>query len=482
MNHTKGMNFVEYTNNIKKNKVVILGGGLAGLSAGWILRKKGYEVQIIEKDAIAGGLAITRSQGGYKWDLGPHNFHTNHQHILNFMKRTFTKLYEHTLSSLIYKNGRFITYPLKGLKVIASLPPLQLVTASISFFCARLRMFFCEPSRDGNFQEWVENRFGKILFKEYFHDYPKKVWGIHPREIDKYVAEKRIPVMSLTELIRTALFGKPIRINHPEWTKHNFYLPHGIGALPKFFEEEFIRMEGIIHFDTKPLKIETEGDFIKSILISNDSGEKQLTCDYLLSTIPINDFVNLFEFKKESVKRSASKLDYVASVLLFLKVNSYKVIPAPLLYYSHADVLFSRVSDVGAFSKEMVPEGKNLLCLEFPCTVGDTVWNMSVESLTNHAISVFKQSGILDQDMVNGSFVEKVSHSYPRFRIGFLENLNECQSFVHGFKNCLSFGRQGGFSYINTDGVMNQGFHAAEAVIMSGGIGFSISEWFAIGS
>jgi protoporphyrinogen oxidase len=471
---------VEESADNQKKRVLILGAGLAGLSAGWMLRKKGYEVDIIERDETAGGLAITRKDGEFKWDLGPHNIHTHHTHVLSFLKRTFSSLYEHSVPCLIFKNGRFLQYPLKGLKIISSLSPLRFLYAGISFFMARLTMFLSNPKNDNNFEEWIRNRFGSVLFNEYFRDYPRKVWGLEPNKIDKYVAEKRIPIMSLTDLIRTLILRRPSKMSHPEWSSASFYLPDGIGALPEFFEKEFLKDGGRIHFSSVPTKISTLQEKASKIEIQNGSGTKEFETDYLLSTIPINAMIELFSESSSKPVESAKSLDYVASVLLFLKTNKRDVIPAKLLYFSEPEVLFSRVSDVGGFSPKMVPDSQNLLCLEFPCSEGDGVWKMTLEELTEHAVSVMVDRGVLKREEIIGSFVEKITHSYPRFRHGFLDHLKSCHDFINSYDNCLSYGRQGGFAYVNTDAVIHLGFQAADAVVMAKAAGFSLADWFAI--
>ena len=38
-------------------KIVVIGGGITGLSIAWKLSEKGYEVKVIEMDKFIGGLA-----------------------------------------------------------------------------------------------------------------------------------------------------------------------------------------------------------------------------------------------------------------------------------------------------------------------------------------------------------------------------------------------------------------------------------------
>ena len=62
--------------NIKK-KVVILGGGITGLSAAWKLAQNGFKVEVYEKESYVGGLAATiKKDNKYFLDFGPHPFYT----------------------------------------------------------------------------------------------------------------------------------------------------------------------------------------------------------------------------------------------------------------------------------------------------------------------------------------------------------------------------------------------------------------------
>lgn len=457
-----------------KKKVIILGAGVGGLSAGYVLAKQGYEVVIIEKAPIAGGLAITKSHDGFRYDLGPHNIHTRHDHILKFLKRTFSSLFSYAPTFKVHKNGVFVPYPLRGLKVITSLPAWKVPVSIASFLAARIKMFAGEPGDDASFGAWIRNRFGNVLYREYFYNYPKKVWGIDPDEIDRHVGEKRIPLLSLAEIIRSMVLGRKPRLDHPEVTDANFYLREGIGELPDFFAKEFRKHGGTIHFNAEPLSVLHDGQSVTGVIVNTN----EMRCDALLSTIPLADFIRLFKAAPDDLTKKIQQLDYCASVLLFLKINRAGVLPATMVYFSESEILFSRVSDFGAFSDTMVPAGKTLLCFEFPCTVGDALWNRTAKELAEHASEVLGDKRLVSPSEIEGSFVEYVSHSYPRFRKGFSENRSAALNFLAGFRNVISYGRQGGFSYVNTDAVTDMGFNAADAVIMAEAMGFSLVEWF----
>lgn len=58
----------------EKNKVVIVGAGMAGLTAGAYLCKENYDVLILDKSDRTGGLVSTFERDGFSFDTGPRAF------------------------------------------------------------------------------------------------------------------------------------------------------------------------------------------------------------------------------------------------------------------------------------------------------------------------------------------------------------------------------------------------------------------------
>ncbi len=52
-------------------RAVVIGGGLGGLASALELRRRGYEVVVLERQAELGGKASERSENGFRWDEGP---------------------------------------------------------------------------------------------------------------------------------------------------------------------------------------------------------------------------------------------------------------------------------------------------------------------------------------------------------------------------------------------------------------------------
>jgi phytoene dehydrogenase-like protein len=64
------------------SRVIILGAGVTGLSAGIRLLDYGCDVSILEKADHPGGLARTVERGNYRMDIGPHHLFSHNETIL----------------------------------------------------------------------------------------------------------------------------------------------------------------------------------------------------------------------------------------------------------------------------------------------------------------------------------------------------------------------------------------------------------------
>ena len=70
--------------------VVILGGGLAGLSCGYELMKAGgHKVTVLEREPFVGGMASSFVEEGdeyWAYDFGPHRFHSKDENLIEHVR------------------------------------------------------------------------------------------------------------------------------------------------------------------------------------------------------------------------------------------------------------------------------------------------------------------------------------------------------------------------------------------------------------
>jgi protoporphyrinogen oxidase len=70
---------------VEDRKVIVIGAGIGGLSAGYWLSKRGYEVEILEALDRPGGRMATIERKGDKVDVGAQFFHSNYVHAFDLI-------------------------------------------------------------------------------------------------------------------------------------------------------------------------------------------------------------------------------------------------------------------------------------------------------------------------------------------------------------------------------------------------------------
>lgn len=445
---------------------IIVGAGPAGLSAGWKLSKLKNKVIIIEKDSEVGGNARTIWSEGFGFDYGPHNFHTQHRDILEFLKIIITDGFlQRKIKPLIYFRNKWVPYPLTGLKVFTSIPLFLSFLCCLDFLFTRFKnRLVIDHKEIKSFEDWVVHNFGKKLFNIYFKPYATKVWGIPTKELSKAVGEKRVPALSLWSLALQT-FGI-IRSNHPEdpRTLSHYYPPSGIGVITNTFKREIEDQGGDILLNASVEEIKVDGDRVTSVY---STGSK-FSCDLLLWTGSIIELVKLL---KENIDKDlinlANSLSFRSEHLLFLKINKTRVLNSPFVYFSSPKVPFTRVYENSIFSPQMSPAGKTGLCIEFTCMNNDRIWSSSSEKLLSLALAHLEAAGLLKEKDIIGHFSRRIEHAYPIYSIDYDKKISAILKGLQKFKNVLSFGRLGMFLYINVDEAIRMGFKAADLAMLN---------------
>src|SRR5215469_9923353 len=113
-----------------KTRVVIIGAGPAGLTAGYLLSKDDVDVVVLEADpTYVGGISRTVSYKGFHFDIGGHRFFSKSKAVEDLWTEILPNdMLHRQRSSRIFYNGKFFGYPLKPFEALVK---LGLITSTL---------------------------------------------------------------------------------------------------------------------------------------------------------------------------------------------------------------------------------------------------------------------------------------------------------------------------------------------------------------
>ena len=460
-----------------KNTIIILGGGLTGLSAGYVLTKAGLSVKVFESDSSVGGLSKTMIHNGFRFDLGGHRFFTKDRGLNNFVKELMGKeLISVPRKSKIYMRNKYFDYPLKPLNAIFGLGISTTIEILFDYAAEKIKNLIRKP-QNISLEDWVVSNFGRKMFNIYFKEYSEKVWGIDCSMISAEWVAQRIRGLSLASAVKNAFFklnGKDV----PSLVDVFLYPQLGIGRISDRLKEDIeagnnsvltdSRVERINHSDFKVESIEVKHLIPPRPPLAR-GGRGDLTVVYgkeFISSIPITKLVKMLHpAPPENILTAASKLRFRDLVIVAVMINRKKATDQTWIYIPEQKIPFGRLHEPTNWSEKMAPEGKTIIVAEFFSFKGDVIWSKSDEELTAITVENLENMGFIKKHEVIGSSIVRVPNAYPLFEVGYKERCDEIYEYLGRFKNLHITGRSGMFRYYNMDHAIESGIKTAEKII-----------------
>jgi len=440
--------------------VLILGGGLTGLTSAWKLAEADNNVTVIEKQDKLGGISSTFKHKNFNLDYGPHKIYTQIPEIMNEIKSLVKEenLLEIEKRSKIYLKGKYYDYPI-GLKdILLKMNPLIGIKAGFSFGLRKAKNIVYK--KEISYEDYLTNRFGKGIYELVFKPYAEKVWG-NPKELDKELASIRVSVPSLSALLKNMLIKK----KNPEISADKFYYPkYGIISLAEEMQENIEMNNGNILFNSYITEMKLNDNFIEEVKIKEKSKVKKMKPDFIISTIPIKELPKLLNAPQEIID-AADSLKYRPLILFYIVANKDGLFNDNWIFYPEKDIIFNRISEQKGFSKDMIPNDKTVLTVEITCDADSELFKLNNKELYEKVIADLEKVNILSRNDVSEYFSAKLKDVYPVYDLEFKKNLNIILTYLSNIQNLITNGRQGLFNYNNMDHCIDMGIKAARYVI-----------------
>lgn len=453
--------------NCSANDILILGGGLTGLSAGCVLTRAGRRVRVLESDREVGGLSKTIERDGFRFDIGGHRFFTRDRHVDEFVKDLMGgELISVSRTSKIYLRRKYFDYPLKPVNAMFGLGIPTTLRIMADYGAEKVRGLI-KASDNVSLEDWVVSNFGRTMFNIYFREYSEKVWGIDCSRISAEWVAQRIKGLSLAKAVKNAFFkfsGKDL----PTLADSFVYPKLGIGRIPVRLKEE-IEKTGDVRTGTRVVRVNHSRFRIESIEVENRKGSAVLCGGEYMSSMPLTSLVRMLNPAPPGhILDAASKLKFRDLVVVALMVDRERVTDQTWIYIPEQRIPFGRIHEPKNWSEQMAPEGKTILVMEFFSFKGDSLWNADDETLTKIAVENLERLDFIKMREVIGSAVVRAPKAYPLFEVGYKDLCDKLYNYLGRFENLHIAGRAGMFRYYNMDHAIGSGMATADKIIGKG--------------
>lgn len=445
-------------------KIVIVGAGPAGLTAGLEAVRAGHDVTIIEKDPeYVGGISRTVERDGYRFDIGGHRFFSKNGAIMDWWAAALDEDFLSVRrSSRIYYGGKFFSYPLEGRDALGK---LGLWTSAMCFFSYVKAALF--PIRnETSFEDWVVNRFGRKLFNTFFKTYTEKVWGVPCSEISKDWAAQRIKGFSLWQAAMAALFPGRYKKGSVKTLIDHFKYPRlGPGQLWEKVAADIRSEGGRIVMGMEVAQLLRSGERVTGLVARDSHGvDQNFEGDAFLLTMPLRDTVaSLKPSLSENCAMAAKSLQYRDFLTVALVVDVEDPFDDQWIYIHEPDTKVGRVQNYRNWSSAMTPEdGRTCLGFEYFCQAGDGLWQMSDSDLVELAKRECEKIGLARASQVVKGYVVRMPKAYPLYTPDYSEKIDAIREGLRALRNLHVMGRNGMHKYNNQDHSMLTAMIAVE--------------------
>ena len=352
--------------------VTILGAGIAGIAVSFHV---GHDHCVMyESDERYGGHIYSAVENGFVWDDGPHVQFTKSDYVRETWAEAVDGEFEEVPAAVVnYYQGHWIDHPAQS--NLYQVPEPLRSQCIESFLQARRDLD--ERQRPANYEEWIQQAFGKVFADTFPAAYTRKYWTTDPANLGTDWIGKRVYYPKIEDVLQGAKgpLGKDTY-----WVGRWRYPSHG-----GFYAYARKFVEGArIEYHKKLVRI----NFKKRAMAFEDGTQTNYAS--LVSTIPLPTLIECAEDAPADVREAASLLRSTRMYLVRLAVNHPTVRKEPWLYVYDEDKLTVRVSIQENFAPSNAPPGKTGISVEVcgsdynplpsdPRAVGQTVQNELIE-------------------------------------------------------------------------------------------------------
>ena len=346
-------------------KIAIIGGGLTGLTAAYLLSKK-HDVILFEKEDYLGGMA---SSYLIEWDGKKYPITKTYHHILDgdittldFIKKFGLKKKFHrkkVKQGFIYNN-----------KILGFSTPLEILRFPTPFIDKiKLAKFILFDLKQNNWEklnninakEWITKKAGNKNFNVFFKKLIENKFHDSPENITASWVGTRLVKESSSFLKK---FG---------------WLEGGVIQIINGFVDNIKKNNGkiILNAEVSSIKIKD-----KKVIYNKDGSKKEFKFDIVVSTIAPEIFLNIIDQIPDNIKKQLGEIKYLSCICATIGLRK-KLTDYYWLNVLDEGLPFSVVFNHTALYEDASPKNKSVFYITTYLMKDEKLWNLSEEEIKN---------------------------------------------------------------------------------------------------
>ncbi|WPP50119.1 protoporphyrinogen oxidase [Catalinimonas niigatensis] len=413
---------------MEKNKIIILGAGISGLTTAYLLRKKGFEIEVLEARPEPGGSMQSKRKEGFLIDYGPNSGLDSTPLIGQLVEELGLQ------DQLLFANQEAKKrYVLKGKRLLA-LPtnPFSFLGTSLFSASAKFRLLKepfigkTDAFKDISIADFVRHRLGKEFLENAIDPF---ISGIYAGDPEKLSVKSALPKLYALEekhggLIKGAIAGARERKKNAEKSRQSaqqFSFKEGMQTLPKALASQ---MEEDIQYNSIVEKIEQDMGGAFRLIVNKNGEQRMLETDIVLSTLPAYRLSDCIRSIDQTLSEHLDALYYPPVMVLYLAFRR-KAIRQPLDGFGFLVPGQERRSFLGAiWSSVIFPQRANDEYATFTLFVGGArnpdLLKKDLEAKKAEVIREFKQLMMIAEPDEPVLVESKVwPKAIPQYNIGY---------------------------------------------------------------
>jgi protoporphyrinogen oxidase len=423
--------------------VLIVGAGLAGLSAAYHLDGRPYV--LVEAEDGIGGLCRSLRAGGFTFDFTGHLLHIKRPEVRDLVRRlvgdeAFLRI---DRRSGVYSHGRFTDYPFQ---VNTHGLPTAVIRECLMGFAETLQAPV-DLGESPSFQRWALATFGEGICRHFMIPYNRKLFCTDLESMTADWVSWSIPKPTWADVVRGAQGATAKAFGY----NPSFLYPAagGIDHLPRAFEPY-----------VKSLRLRTRVVQLRPVAReARLSSGDVFRYSSVISTMPLPDLLAQIADLPRELAEGGRRLRHVSVLNLNLGFDRSSPSPYHWVYFPELEFPFYRVGVYSNLCAASVPPGHSAFYVEISHRPERKI---ELDGLVDRVVESLREVGLVSKD---AALRETAAFDIPcayvihdRDRSKFLPRALEYldRHRIH------SVGRYGAWEYSAMEDALWQGWQAAE--------------------